>query len=79
MTREAAMAKVPNEPQNAQRCICGTCPTFPGDGGFYCAKGKSANVVNKRGCLCGDCANFKEFGLADGYYCAAGAAGEGAN
>jgi hypothetical protein len=26
-------------------------------------------------CLCGDCANFKEFGLQEGYYCINGIAG----
>jgi hypothetical protein len=26
--------------------------------------------------MCGDCANFKEFSLQDGYYCLAGAAGD---
>jgi hypothetical protein len=28
--------------------------------------------------MCSGCANFKDFDLEDGYYCAAGAAGEGA-
>jgi len=72
------MAKVPDNTATMSRCICGTCPSFPGDGGFYCAKGKSANEVNRRGCVCTDCANLKDFDLEDGYYCAAGAAGEGA-
>lgn len=71
------MAKVPTEDQYASRCICGGCPSYPGDGGFYCARGKSQNSVTRRGCICGDCANFKEFDLQDGYYCADGAAGEG--
>lgn len=67
------MAKVPDTPENMSRCICGTCPSFPGDGGFYCAKGKSANTVNRRGCLCSGCANFVDYDLKDGYFCAAGA------
>ena len=70
------MAKVPNTPENMSRCICRGCPSFPSDGGFYCAKGKSASTVNRRGCVCGDCANFKDFDLEDGYYCAAGAAAD---
>jgi Protein of unknown function (DUF2769) len=73
------MAKVPDTTENMSRCLCGTCPSFPGDGGFFCAKGKSAKTVDRKGCLCTDCANFKEFGLSDGYYCADGAAGAGAN
>jgi Protein of unknown function (DUF2769) len=72
------MAKVPDNTATMSRCICGTCPSFPGDGGFYCAKGKSANEVNRRGCVCTDCENLKQFDLKDGYYCTAGAAGEGA-
>lgn len=68
------MAKVPDTPEYAQRCICGGCPSYPEEGGFFCARGKSANPVNRRGCVCGDCENFQEFGLSDGYFCAEGAA-----
>lgn len=71
------MAKVPDTPENMSRCICGDCPSYPGDGGFFCAKGKSEHEIRRRGCMCADCMNFKEYGLADGYYCADGAAGEG--
>ncbi len=70
------MGKVPDTPENMARCICGGCPSYPGDGGFFCAKGKSAQPVVKRGCICGDCANFKEYKLVDGYYCVTGVAGE---
>jgi len=71
------MAKVPDEQQYMDRCICGNCPSYPGEGGFFCAKGKGSEPVTRRGCVCGDCENFKEFDLKDGYYCADGAAGEG--
>ena len=37
------MAKVPDIPANAARCKCGGCPSFPGDGGFYCAEIKNVN------------------------------------
>ena len=72
------MAKVPDTPENASLCICGECPSYPKEGSFFCAQGKSEKPVRKRGCVCGDCAVFKEHNLQDGYYCAAGAAGEGA-
>jgi hypothetical protein len=72
------MPSVPDTQENMSRCICGGCPSFPGQGGFFCAKGKSALPVTQRGCVCGDCENFKAFGLQDGYYCVAGRAGEGA-
>jgi hypothetical protein len=68
--------KVPDTPENMSHCICGGCPSFPGGGGFWCAKGKSETEVKRRGCLCGDCANLKEYGLKDGYYCIGGIAGE---
>jgi hypothetical protein len=73
------MAKVADTPENMARCICGTCPSYPGEGGFFCAKGKSAKPIEKRGCVCADCENFKLYDLEDGYYCNAGKAGEGAN
>lgn len=60
------------------RCICGNCPSYPGEGGFLCAKGKSPKPITKSGCICGDCENFKQYDLQDGYYYAAGKAGEGA-
>lgn len=68
------MPQVADIEQNMKRCICGTCPSFPGDKGFYCAKGKSAEAVERKGCDCGKCPNFTEFGLAKGYYCAEGSA-----
>jgi hypothetical protein len=71
------MAKVPDTKENMSGCICGDCPSFPGSGGFYCAKGKSAQDIRRRGCVCGDCEVFKKYVLADGYYCLAGVAGEG--
>ena len=71
------MMKVPATPENLERCICAGCPSFPGEGVFYCARGQSQQAVKRRGCTCGDCKNFQEYGLKDGYYCAAGVAGEG--
>ncbi len=68
------MAKVPNTPENKSRCICGGCPSYPGDGGFFCAVGKSDKEIRRRGCICGDCLNYKEYGLDGGYYCAEGQA-----
>ena len=68
------MTLVPNTEQNQQRCICGKCPSYPGDGGFYCARGKSTNEVKRLGCICGECENLKEFALTKGYYCADGSA-----
>jgi hypothetical protein len=74
--KEASVQKVPDTPENSSRCICGGCPSYPGEGAFYCAKGKSGLPVRQRGCVCPDCALFKTFGLEEGYYCIGGVAGE---
>ncbi|OFW60288.1 MAG: hypothetical protein A2133_10010 [Actinobacteria bacterium RBG_16_64_13] len=71
------MSKVPDTPENASRCICGGCPSFPAEGNVFCARGKSAKGIAKRGCICESCSLFGKYGLTDGYYCAAGAAEEG--
>lgn len=68
------MGKVPDTPENMARCICGGCPSYPGQGGFFCAKGKSGKEVAKKGCLCSGCAVFEEHELAGGYFCVAGVA-----
>lgn len=72
------MGKVPDTPENMARCKCGGCPSYPGEGGFFCAKGKSVKEITKQGCLCGGCAVFGENKLVDGRYCVAGMAGEAA-
>lgn len=69
------MQKVPDTTENMSRCLCSGCPSYPGAGGFFCAKGKSDRPVQRRGCMCTGCVNFKEYGLQDGYYCASGIAG----
>ena len=67
--------KVPNNKENASKCICGSCPTYlKGDTGFFCSTGKSLKSPMKKGCVCGDCPNFKEYGLKDGYFCISGTA-----
>jgi formylmethanofuran dehydrogenase subunit C len=67
--------KVPNTKENAAKCNCGVCPTYiKGDTGFFCSVGKSSKSLTKQGCVCGDCKNFTEFKLKDGYFCISGAA-----
>lgn len=68
------MSAVPDNEQTRSRCICADCPSFPSDGGLYCAKGKSSSRVTRRGCTCGDCENYKELSLTKDYFCAEGAA-----
>jgi hypothetical protein len=69
------MSKVADVPENMARCICGGCPSYPGEGALFCAKGKSAKETFRRGCVCADCAVFKHYDLLSGYYCADGACG----
>ena len=66
--------------ENAARCGCGSCPSYPGEDALFCARGKSATPPAMRGCVCADCAVFKQYDLLGGYYCiegACGACGEG--
>ena len=45
----SGMASVPNTDEYMQRCMCGRCPSYPGDVGLYCARGKSATRGESRG------------------------------
>ena len=69
------MTLVPDTPQNESLCICGDCPTYPGEGILFCAKGKSEKPVRERGCVCPDCRVYKDNGLEADYYCVNGQAG----
>jgi len=71
------MATVPDTPETVSMCICEGCPSFPGAGTLFCARGKSDQAIVRRGCICPDCQNFRRYSLSDGYYCVDGAAGEG--
>ncbi|MGI5940284.1 MAG: DUF2769 domain-containing protein [Thermoleophilia bacterium] len=69
------MAKVPDQSWNKAKCICAItdCPTYPGEGDFFCARGKAVGWKPERvGCKCVDCEVFKEFNPGDGYFCATG-------
>jgi methylamine---glutamate N-methyltransferase subunit C len=70
------MPEVPNTATNKERCLCADCPSYPDDGGFFCAAGSSELEIDRQGCRCSECENFKEFGLSLGYYCADGSAAE---
>jgi len=64
------MGKVPDNAENAAKCICGECPSKNRDDmRLYCAQGKSSLTIRRRGCVCGDCLLWNEFGLTKGYYC----------
>lgn len=64
------MGKVADTNENMANCICGECPSKNKDDmALYCAKGKSTLAVRRRGCVCTDCKNWRDYGLTKGYYC----------
>jgi hypothetical protein len=70
---------VPNTFENAQRCLCGGCPTYDtcmmsADELMYCARGASSCKVAQEGCICFDCPVHAEYKLDTMYYCVEGAA-----
>lgn len=74
------MAKVPDTPENTEKCFCPKCPTFLQSDcakekheTLYCAKGKSVCQLGEYGCLCGACPVHEEYNLDGGYFCLRGA------
>jgi Protein of unknown function (DUF2769) len=63
------MTNVPDTLENLKLCICGACPSFPKEGGLYCAPERAKYPVRRRGCICGDCRVFQQYDLQDSYYC----------
>jgi len=74
------MSIVVDTQENVERCGCPSCPSYPGDGGLFCARGKSSKDVAMRECVCEHCAVYQHYDLIGAYYCregACGACGEG--
>jgi len=75
------MSKVPDTPENREKCLCPRCPTLTASEcakekkeNIYCATGKSECELTRRGCLCGACPLWNEYSLSKGYFCFNGAA-----
>lgn len=67
--------KVPDTDENSSNCICGQCPTYPGDEPWlYCSRGKSPQALERKGCLCPGCPVQIKYDLDRTYYCMEGAA-----
>lgn len=49
--------------ENAAHCGCGSCPSYPGEDALFCARGKSATTPARQGCVCAECAVFKQYDL----------------
>ena len=69
------MAKVKDTQENFEICLqpgnCASCPTYPkGSGeGLFCARGRSKQSLEKKGCNCPECPIWIENGLSGMYYC----------
>jgi len=65
--------KVPVSDEISARCICNTCPSYPGDEPWlYCGRGKSPQQVNRVICICPGCPVWADYLLSRNYYCVEG-------
>ncbi len=69
------MTKVEDKKENVGICrqYCTVCPSYPGEGILFCARGKSSKAVEKQGCYCPSCEVQTEYGCTGTYYCIEGA------
>lgn len=71
--------KVEDTTENAERCVCPTCPTYNecmrNDSELlFCARGKTACMPTASGCKCGGCTVWGKYALGAYYFCMQGAA-----
>ncbi|MHA2219667.1 MAG: DUF2769 domain-containing protein [Candidatus Hodarchaeales archaeon] len=67
------MGKVEDNQENFDICMefCKTCPTFSkkeGEG-LFCARGKSSESLEKKGCNCDACFVQMNYEKKSSYYC----------
>jgi aldose sugar dehydrogenase len=67
--------------KNSNRCLCSGCPTYNSspcpkekNEWIFCSIGLSDCELEQKGCICGDCQNFKDYSLKVGYFCVKGEA-----
>lgn len=70
---------VANDADNAELCICPTCPTHDdcmkdNDELLFCARGKTRCEPSSQGCVCGECPVWSRNSLGSYYFCLMGAA-----
>lgn len=75
------MSKISNTKANLAKCVCRGCPTYQASRcakenqeKLYCAVGKSACDLIRKGCICGACPVWSEHKLTGGYFCLTGQA-----
>jgi len=64
--------------ENFNICMdyCGTCPSFPFPTNpmLFCARGKSPEKIEKKGCKCPTCLVHEKYKLKGFYFCDTGKA-----
>jgi hypothetical protein len=71
---------VDNTKENLNICMdyCGTCPSLPTPPNpfLFCARGKSSEAIEKKGCNCPNCGVYKKYNLKgdNPYFCETGKA-----
>ena len=68
---------VPDTDENARRCRCPGCTTYnecmkSNDELLFCSRGISKCDFKDKGCPCGACLVWAEYGLNDFFYCEIG-------
>ncbi|MFH0860266.1 MAG: DUF2769 domain-containing protein [Candidatus Altiarchaeota archaeon] len=61
------------------KSYCGECPSYTGTDETelgFCAIGRSENITEEKGCLCGSCPITEKMSLRWSYYCTRGAGRE---
>ncbi len=71
--------RVDDNDANAGRCLCPGCPTYNDCMRdkvqvLFCSRGATECQPDPKGCICGECPVWSEYGLASYYFCRAGAA-----
>lgn len=60
-------------PMVKEMCICKGCPSYVANetevGFCHPLIGKSAKIVEEKGCVCGTCPVYAQMGMKNGYYC----------
>jgi hypothetical protein len=62
--------------ENLNICMdyCGTCPSLPGNQMLFCARDKSPEKIEKKGCKCPACPVHSKNNLKGFYFCQSGKA-----
>ena len=70
---------IPDTEENREKCRCPDCPVYNEcienkNEKFFCSKGKTECLIEKKGCLCLHCPIEIEYRLNSFFYCEKGSA-----